>query len=104
MTSVVLVFHVLIAICLIGLVLVQQSDGGGLGMGGSNNFMNPRGTANLLTRATNILAGIFFVTSLTLVILSGSHSGTTQSILDSVPAPVTEQAPEAPAAPSVPIQ
>lgn len=109
MTAVILVFHVMVAIALIGLVLLQQSEGGGLGMGGgSNQFMTARGTANLLTKATTILAAIFFLTSLGLVVMSGTHRGQDQSVLDRVPdEPVKEQAPTETApksAPSVPIQ
>ena len=108
MISVILVFHVMVAVVLIALILLQQSEGGGLGVGGGNNFMSPRGTANLLTKATSILAGIFFVTSLGLVALSGTHNKHSQSVLDaaSVDEPVKDQsaAPKSDTAPSVPIQ
>jgi preprotein translocase subunit SecG len=50
---------------------LQRSEGGGLGIGGGGGFMSSRGTANVLTRATAILAGAFFVTSLALSILAG---------------------------------
>ncbi len=74
MFSVVLVLHLIIAMAMIALILVQQSEGGGLGSsgGGMGSFMSPRGTANLLTRTTGILAVCFMVTSLTLVVLSGT--------------------------------
>jgi preprotein translocase subunit SecG len=57
---------------MIGLVLLQKSEGGGLGMGGGGGgFLTSRGTSNVLTRTTAILAAAFFVTSLILSILAG---------------------------------
>jgi preprotein translocase subunit SecG len=64
--TVVLVVHLMIVIVLIGAVLLQKSEGGGLGMGGGAGFMSSRGTANLLTRTTAVLAIGFFATSLLL--------------------------------------
>jgi len=64
MQTVVIVVHLMIVAVLIGSVLLQKSEGGGLGMGGGAGFMSSRGTANLLTRTTAILAAGFFVTSL----------------------------------------
>jgi preprotein translocase subunit SecG len=64
--TVVLVVHLMIVIVLIGTVLLQKSEGGGLGMGGGAGFMSSRGTANLLTRTTAVLAIGFFATSLLL--------------------------------------
>ena len=61
MTTVILIIHILISISIVGLVLMQRSEGGGLGIGGGNNFMSARGTADLLTRATTFLAIAFFV-------------------------------------------
>ncbi|MEH2555858.1 preprotein translocase subunit SecG [Bradyrhizobium algeriense] len=71
MQTVIIVVHLMIVSVLIGAVLLQKSEGGGLGMGGGAGFMSSRGTANLLTRTTAILAGIFFVTSMTLAWLAG---------------------------------
>lgn len=104
MQTVVLVIHLLIAIALVGLVLLQRSEGGGLGLGGGGGggFMTARGTANLLTRSTAILAGCFVATSLALAILSGtgSSSGSIFDNLPEEPAPVEQPAvPSAPAAP-----
>jgi preprotein translocase subunit SecG len=83
-------------LALIGVVLLQKSEGGGLGIGGGSGFMTSRGTANILTRATAILAGLFFLTSLTLSILAGvSHKPT--SILGG-----TTSAPTAPGKPGAP--
>lgn len=72
--NVVLAIHVLIAVSLVIAVLLQRSEGGGLGMGRSDSFMSARGQANLLTRTTAILAGTFFATSIALAILAGTHS------------------------------
>ena len=66
MQTVVIVVHLMIVVVLIGAVLLQKSEGGGLGMGGGAGFMSSRGTANLLTRTTAILAVCFFATSLLL--------------------------------------
>jgi preprotein translocase subunit SecG len=72
--NVVLAIHVLIAIGLVVTVLLQKSEGGGLGMGRTDSFMSVRGQANLLTRTTAILAATFFATSIVLAILAGTHS------------------------------
>ncbi|WP_407152346.1 preprotein translocase subunit SecG [Bradyrhizobium sp. ORS 86] len=64
MQTVAIVIHLMIVAVLIGAVLLQKSEGGGLGMGGGAGFMSSRGTANLLTRTTAVLAVGFFVTSL----------------------------------------
>jgi len=104
MITVILVIHLMIAIALVGLVLIQRSEGGALGMGGGGGgmggFMTGRATANLLTRATAILAACFFVTSLTLAILAGG-AREKRSILDAPP-PATE-VPAKPSEPSAPI-
>jgi len=83
MTTVLLVIHLMIAASLVGVVLVQRSEGGALGIGGGGggNFMTGRGTANLLTRITAALAVGFFATSLLLSILAGG-GGKPTSILD----------------------
>ena len=71
MQTVIIVVHLMIVSVLIGAVLLQKSEGGGLGMGGGAGFMSSRGTANLLTRTTAILAGLFFLTSMALAWLAG---------------------------------
>jgi preprotein translocase subunit SecG len=71
MQHVIIVIHLMLVLALIGMVLLQRSEGGGLGIGGGGGFMSSRGTANVLTRGTAILAGLFFVTSLLLSILAG---------------------------------
>lgn len=103
MTTVLLVIHLLVAIGLVGVVLLQRSEGGGLGMGGGGGgmggFMTGRATADLLTRTTGILAALFMATSLTLAILADTSS-TRGSILDEMqPTTPAEQAPAEPSAP-----
>jgi preprotein translocase subunit SecG len=72
MQSTLIVIHLLIVLAMIGVVLLQRSEGGALGIGGGGGgFMSSRGTGNLLTRATALLAAGFFVTSLMLSILAG---------------------------------
>ena len=97
------VVHVLIALALIGVVLLQKSEGGALGMGGGgmSGFMTGRSTANLLTRTTAFLAIAFFATSLLLVWLS-SATHTTRSILEGAPPPALPAAPAKPSAPAAP--
>ncbi len=98
MQTVVIVVHLMIVLAIIGLVLLQRSEGGGLGIGGGGGFMTNRGTTNALSRATGILAGAFFVTSLILSILAGYDRKPT-SILNSSGAPVTAPAPAGTPAP-----
>lgn len=116
MLTVLLVVHVLVTIALIGIVLVQKSEGGALGIGGSGGggggmggFMTGRETANLLTRTTAILATLFMGLSLAIAIVTGAHKAPT-SILDSAPtpvqsapAPVVPEVPAEPAAPTAPV-
>ncbi len=88
MTTVLLIIHLFVTLALIGVVLIQRSEGGGLGIGssqGMGSFMSGRGTANLLTRATGVLAAIFMLLSLTLALLNRGTSVST-SILDTPPA------------------
>lgn len=85
MQTVLIVIHLMIVLALVGVVLIQRSEGGGLGVGGGSGFMSARGTANALTRTTAILATLFFVTSLTLGILARYESRPTD-ILDRIPA------------------
>lgn len=105
MATVLLIIHLFVTLALIGVVLLQRSEGGGLGIGssqGMGSFMGGRGTANLLTRTTGILGTLFFVLSLTLALL-GRGTGLRGSILDAPPPPAaTAPAPTAPAAPAVP--
>jgi preprotein translocase subunit SecG len=108
-----LAVHILIAISLVGVVLLQKSEGGALGMGGGgmSGFMTGRSTANLLTRATAILAAAFMMTSVLLVVMSNRQHAP-RSILEQgtpaaqeVPAvpPPQPQTPTEPAQPSAPL-
>lgn len=108
MQTLLLVAELFIAIALIVFVLLQRSEGGGLGMGGGSSNMgglfSPRGAADTLTRTTAILAGLFFLTCIALNLLALQGRDRT-SILDSAPAstaPAKPAAPAAPATPSVP--
>ena len=102
---IVLVLHIVIAVFLIGLILVQKNEGGlgglgggggGSGAGGMGGFLAGRTQANLLTRMTGGLAAAFFVTSLILAIMS-THGGQNQLVPD-----LTAPAGNAPAAPATP--
>jgi preprotein translocase subunit SecG len=73
MQTLIIVVHLMIVLAMIGVVLLQKSEGGGLGIGSGGGFMSTRGTANVLSRATAMLAGAFFVTSLVLSIIAGLH-------------------------------
>ncbi|MER8579108.1 preprotein translocase subunit SecG [Mesorhizobium sp. M1423] len=85
METVLIVVHLMVVLALVGVVLLQRSEGGGLGIGGGSGFMTARGAANALTRATAILAAAFFVTSLTLSIVA-RYGEKPIDILDRVPA------------------
>ncbi|NKE47321.1 preprotein translocase subunit SecG [Roseomonas frigidaquae] len=105
MTNLLLVLFLLVTLALIGVILVQRSEGGGLGIGssqGMGGFMTGRGTANLLTRTTAVLGTIFMALALVLAML-GKGQAPNRSILDGpaggVPA---STAPAVPAVPTVP--
>ena len=117
MQNILLVIHLIIAIVLIGAILLQRSEGGALGIGGSGggggSLFSARGVGNGLTRATAILAVCFFITSITLTILA-TRAGTNTSVFETAPAATGETAPatgggalpnlgqQPPAAPAVP--
>ncbi|WP_294541662.1 preprotein translocase subunit SecG [uncultured Rhodoblastus sp.] len=85
MQTVLIVIHLLVVIALIATVLLQRSEGGALGMGGgggAGSFFTGRGQANALTRATAILATLFFITSLSLTVLA-SYTRSQKSIFES---------------------
>jgi preprotein translocase subunit SecG len=90
MSTILLAVHIMVAASMILIILLQRSEGGALGMGGGGGFVTGRGAANLLTRMTAILAGIFFLTSLALGIL-GHRTAPVSAV--GVGAPVSEQAP-----------
>lgn len=90
MQTVIIVIHLMLVAGLIGVVLLQRSEGGGLGIGGGGGggFMSSRGTTNLLTRTTAILATGFFITSLFLGWLAGQDRKPA-SIINTSPAPIS---------------
>ena len=119
MSTVLLIIHIMIAAALVGVILLQRSEGGALGIGGGGGggggFMTGRSAGNALTKLTAVLAGGFFVTSLVLSILAGTHRQPTSIIPGSsggggglaplqlpvapqntAPAPAAPQAPQAP--------
>jgi preprotein translocase subunit SecG len=115
MSAVILVIHLIVAVALIIVILIQPSEAGGfMGNSGSmSNLMAPRRTADVMTRATTILAGCFFLTSMFLAMAAGSKP-VQKSILDietgaatnqeapAVPGKKPEAGKEAPAKPSIP--
>lgn len=103
MQTIVIAFHLIVVIALIGVVLLQKSEGGALGIGGGGGFLTGRGQANALTRATAVLAALFFITSLALTIMANLNRAP-KSILDgAAPASQQQGAPgAAPANPSAP--
>ena len=111
MSTIVLIVHLLIALALVGVILLQRSEGGALGIGGGGSgLMTGRASANLLTRVTAGLAAAFIITSLLLAILA-AHRTAPRSILDqpvpaapAAPSDTTPAAPAAPAEPAVPAE
>jgi preprotein translocase subunit SecG len=95
MHTTIIVIHLLIVLALIGVVLLQRSEGGALGIGGGGGggFMSNRGTANVLTRATALLAAGFFITSLLLSILAGWRPAGPTLINPSAPTTINPQGP-----------
>ncbi len=93
MANVLIVIYLIIALALIAVILLQRSEGGGLGMGtSSGGLISVRGSANLLTRTTGILAALFFATAIGLTVLAELDRGS-QSVLDSVGTGVEGTAP-----------
>ena len=83
METVVIVIHLMVIVAMVALVLMQRSEGGALGIGGSGNFLSTRSQGNVLTRSTAILAAAFFATSVTLTLL-GHFAEKPTSILENV--------------------
>jgi preprotein translocase subunit SecG len=98
MLTVLIVIHLMIVMAMIGVVLLQRSEGGGLGIAQTGGFLSSRGTANVLTRTTAILATAFFVMSLALSVVAG-YGHKERSILQNTGAQPTEQAPAGEPAP-----
>lgn len=108
METVLIVVHLMVVLALVGVVLLQRSEGGGLGIGGGSGFMTARGAANVLTRTTAILAAAFFATSLILSLVARygekpidildrvpatTEDGAGQGVLDQLPGSTTPEAP-----------
>jgi preprotein translocase subunit SecG len=107
MELIVLIIHLLVCLCLIGLVLLQRSEGGALGMGGgaASSLMSGRGAADALARMTSVAGGFFLVTSITLTMISGAGASSDGgSVFDRLrqSAPVTSIPSPAPATPVQP--
>ena len=99
MMSVLIVIHLLVVIALVGVVLLQRSEGGALGTGGGGGFMTGRGQANALSRATAILGALFFVSALLMSIIAGwSRAGS--SIIEDT-SPSTKSSTQKPAEPNL---
>jgi preprotein translocase subunit SecG len=102
MQTVLIVVHLMVVLAMIGVVLLQKSEGGGLGIGSGGGFMSSRGTANVLTRATAILAAVFFSTSLVLSILAGVERKPSSILRGGAPAPGLPGTTQGPLGPSAP--
>jgi preprotein translocase subunit SecG len=109
--TILVILHVLFALSIVGLVLLQRSEGGGLGMGGGgggggaggmSGLMSARGTANLLTRTTAIAAVLFFTSSLVLSMMV-ANSNDSRSIVEGMEIPSAVETTAEPTEPSVPV-
>lgn len=110
LTTFFLVVHTLIALALVGVILLQKSEGGGLGIGGGTGggLMTARGAANLLTRSTSVLAAMFVGTSILLAVLAAGNSGpkkvdTSLARTATAPAPPPASPPAGSGAPAAPL-
>ena len=84
MGNVILIINVILAILLVGIILLQKSEGGALGIGASQeSFISSRSAGNFLTKATAIIATLFIITSISLTIISKPEISTT-SVLEKV--------------------
>src|SRR5471032_865174 len=99
---VLLIIHVGVTAAMIVVILLQRSEGGGLGMGRTDALFSVRGQANVLSRMTAIFAGIFFFLSLLMAWSVGGPARTGGSIMDSVPAGTTSVPSGTTAPPAVP--
>ena len=101
MGTVIIVIHLLIVIAVVSVVLLQKSEGGGLGIGSTGGFLSSRGTANVLTRTTAYLALAFFATSLALSWIASFDRKPTSILNTGAPAGQTQ--PAAPSGPNAPL-
>jgi preprotein translocase subunit SecG len=91
-----LIVQTLIAVALISVILMQRSEGGGLGVGGSSSgFMTARGAADFLTRSTAVLGGLFIVLSILMAAIAGASRQPTKidTSLANSTTPLTQQQP-----------
>lgn len=104
---IILVIHLILAVALVGVILLQRSEGGALGIGGSGGgLMTGRAAGNLLTRTTAILAASFFATSLILALLANSRTGggsPFDKLNEPAAVPAAPAAPAEPSGPSAPL-
>jgi preprotein translocase subunit SecG len=105
MQTVLLIVHLMIGIALVGVILLQRSEGGALGIGGggAGSLFTGRGSANLLTRTTAALAAGFIATSMLLAIGAAQRSAPTSILDQPAPGPSAPVEPEPPAEPSAPL-
>ena len=99
MLTFIIVIHLMIVLSMCGLVLLQKSEGGGLGIGSTGGFMTSRGTTNVLSRSTAILAACFFVTSLLLSVIAGWNRNPGSILHQPGSAPISVPGSPAPKAP-----
>ena len=109
LVNILLVVNIFVCVALVGVVLLQRSEGGALGMGGGGpgNFMTAAGAGDLLTRITWILAFVFFILSITMTVLTGRLHGGVGSLVDHLNTnslDLTGPANKAPAQPATPAQ
>jgi preprotein translocase subunit SecG len=102
MTTVLIVIHLMVVMAMVAVVLLQKSEGGGLGIGSGGGFLSSRGTANVLTRTTAYLALTFFATSLALSWFAGFERKPTSILNTGAPAGPTQPAAPGPNAPLAP--
>ena len=96
MENFILVIVIILALLLIGLVLLQKSEGGALGLGASqDSFVSSRSASNFLTKATTVIATLFIITSISLTIISKQKISTT-SVLETVEEEKDSSEPEIP--------
>ena len=96
MENVILAVHLILALLLIGVVLLQRSEGGGLGMGSTGGVVSGRSAATALAKVTWIFAAMFIATSITLTVLSAKDSASS-SVIDQIGGTLPTPAETAPA-------
>jgi preprotein translocase subunit SecG len=102
MENVILAIHLILALLLIGVVLLQRSEGGGLGMGGTGGVVSGRSAATALGKITWIFAGLFIATSIALTVLAAKDSASS-SVIDQIGGTVTPVVPTTTPSPTAPL-